>query len=251
MALKSIPTIKNSLPSTRKSSWVHSWETRIKASTCIMMTFALVSLKTPELLMLSFALLTLIVLSMGISPKQIIIRIGFFSPFLLLMTVPILVGGGLPISQERLQLALLLLFKSLSALLIMFIMFFSQPMPVLLNGLSHMKLPPFFISIVFLSWRYVFLLWEKLNQFYKALKARLFQPSFHTKSFKIYGEIMGGMVIRSIDSSEKIHKAMLSRGFNGKMPTASPKVITTLDVFKSIFIISSVMFLHIIEKWWL
>ncbi|MEW9094131.1 MAG: energy-coupling factor transporter transmembrane component T [Clostridiaceae bacterium] len=250
MALKSIPSIKNAIPTTAKDSWIHHWESRTKTISCIIMVFSLVFLKTPLLLILSFAILTAIVLSMGVSIKQIAIRVVCFLPFLLLMSLPIMIGGGIPPTQERRTLALLLIFKSLNALFIMFIMFFSQPVPVLLNGLAHMKLPSSFITIIFLSWRYVFILSERLSQFYKSLKSRLFQPRFHKNSFKIHGEIMGGMLVKSIDTSEKVYRAMASRGFNGKMPTSKPKRITIIDILKSIFFISSVILLHIIEKWW-
>ncbi|MBU5485736.1 cobalt ECF transporter T component CbiQ [Clostridium sp. MSJ-11] len=250
MTLKSIPSIKNAIPTTTKDSWIHHWESRTKTISCIIMVFTLVFLKTPLLLILSFAILTAIVLSMGVSIKQIVIRVVCFLPFLLLMSLPIMIGGGIPPTQERKTLALLLIFKSLNALFIMFIMFFSQPVPALLNGLAHMKLPSSFISIIFLSWRYVFILSERLSQFYKSLKSRLFQPRFHKNSFKVYGEIMGGMLVKSIDTSEKVYRAMASRGFNGKMPTSKPKSITIIDILKSVLFISSVILLHIIEKWW-
>lgn len=166
------------------------------------------------------------------------------------MSIPLLLGGGIPPSKERETLALLLAFKSLNSLYIMFIMFYSQPTSELLSGLSHMKLPSLFMSIIFLSWRYVFLLGEKISNLYKALLSRLFNPKIGKNSLKVYGEIMGGMLIKSIDTSDKVYRAMSSRGFNGTIPTSSPKEIKALDIIKSVTMISAVILLNIFEKWW-
>ena len=251
MALNPIPTIKNVIPVTEKDSWIHRWEPRTKIISCILMIFGLVSLKTPELLVLSYVFITILVLSMGFSMKEILKRTGYFLPFLVLMSIPILIGGGLPPSEERVELVLLLAFKGLNALSIMFIMFFSQPVPELLNGLSYMYLPDFFISIIFLSWRYVFILGDRLSKYHKALVSRLFKPGLHKASFKAYGEIMGGTLIKSIDTSDKVYRAMAARGFNGTMPTSKPREIKISDIFKSIAMIVGVILLKIIERWWL
>lgn len=252
MASDLIPSIKDMIPITaKKDSWISRWEPRTKVITCILMVFGLVFLNTPKLLIISYAILTTLVLSMGISIKEFLKRTSFFLPFIILMAIPILLGGGFPPNKERIILAQLLAFKGLNALSIMFIMFFSQPVPELLNALSYMNIPGFLITIIFLSWRYVFLLGERLNRLYKALVSRLFKPGFNRDSFKAYGQVMGGMLIKSIDTSDKVYRAMASRGFDGTMPTSKPREIKILDILKSVILISSVILLNVIEKWWL
>lgn len=251
MVSNPIPTIRNIIPITEKDSWIHRWEPRTKVISCITMVFGLIFLNTPKLLGLFYIFVTVLVLSMGLSIKEFLKRTSYFLPFLILMSIPILIGGGLPPSEERIELVLLLAFKGLNALSIMFIMFFSQPVPELLNGLAYMNLPDFFISIIFLSWRYVFILGERLSKYHKALVSRLFKPGLHKSSFKAYGEIMGGTLIKSIDTSDKVYKAMASRGFNGTMPTSKPREIRSSDIFKSTMMVGSVILLKIIEKWWL
>lgn len=251
MGSQPIPSFKNIMPSTEGTSWIHRWESRIKLISCIIMVFGLVFLNTPKLLIISYILLTAIILSMGLSIKEILKKTSLFLPFLVFMSIPILIGGGLPPSEERVTLVLLLTFKGLNSLSIMFIMFFSQSMAEILNGLAYMKLPSSFITILFLSWRYVFILGEKFIQMHKALISRLFKPGFNRRSFKAYGEVMGGMLVKSIDTSDKVYIAMASRGFDGTMPTTSPRKIKWLDIFKSTIMVGSVILLKIIEKWWL
>lgn len=230
--------------------WIHRWEPRTKLVTGIIMTFLLVSLRTPRLLIYLYLGMTGLLTSMGFSVKILVKRTIYVFPFLIFMAIPLLIGGGIPPSDERVTLVLLLTFKSLTSLYIMFMIFSSQPIIELLNGLAYMKLPKLFISIVFLSWRYVFLLGEKLSNMYKALIARLFKPSVRKSSLKIYGQVMGGMLIKSIDTSDKVYRAMVSRGFDGTIPTSQPKEIKSMDIVKSVLMISSVLLLILIEKWW-
>lgn len=234
----------------KENSWIHKWEPRTKIFSCTIVVFGLVSLETPKILIGTCLVSILLLLSMGFSIKEILKKTSYILPFIIFMSIPLLLGGGIPPSKERQTLVLLLAFKSLNSLYIMFIMFFSQPTSELLSGLSHMKLPSLFMSIIFLSWRYVFLLGEKISNLYKALLSRLFNPRVRKTSLKVYGEIMGGMLIKSIDTSDKVYRAMSSRGFNGTIPTSKPKEIQALDIIKSITMISAVILLNIFEKWW-
>src|SRR5699024_8435926 len=115
-----------------------------------------------RLLLYPYFTMLIVLLSMGFSIKELIKKTAYILPFIIFMAIPLLFGGGLPPSDERINIVLLLALKSLNALYIMFMMFSSQPTAELLNGLANIKLPKFFISILFLSWRYLFLLGEKL-----------------------------------------------------------------------------------------
>ncbi|MCC5911159.1 MAG: hypothetical protein JJT76_12050 [Clostridiaceae bacterium] len=231
------------------TSWGAHWEARTKVITCFVTAFGLIALNTSWLLFLSFNLLLLTVLTMGFSFKFIVSKLALLLPFLTLMSIPLVFGGGFPPTFERYQFALLLILKALSVSLIMMIMILSQPLQQLLSALSHMHLPPFVVSIFFLSYRYTFLLWENLKKIQRALLSRLFRSSLHKNSFKTYGEVVGGMLIKSIDRSEKVHRAMISRGFTGRIPASNPQPMTKLDLIKASSFIGMIIVLHIIEKW--
>lgn len=250
MDSNSMLSIDNFIDIKDTNSWIHRWETRTKMISCTISVFGLVALKTPNLLIASYLILLICLLTMGISIKDILKRTSYILPFIFFMSLPLLVGGGMPPSSERQTLVLLLAFKALNSLYIMFMIFYSQPTTELLNGLSYMKLPSFFISILFLSWRYIFLLGDKLANLYKALLSRLFRPSIRHNSLKTYGQVMGGMLIKSIDTSDKVHRAMSARGFNGTMPTSRPRKIKSPDLVKSTIMVSSVIVLNLLEKWW-
>ncbi|ABR46751.1 cobalt transport protein [Alkaliphilus metalliredigens QYMF] len=231
-------------------SWGRNWETRTKIMTCFMTAFGLIGLDKLSLLIFSFSLLLLIVISMGFSIKYILSKLVLLLPFLALMSVPLIIGPGFPVTNDRFVFPLILTLKALSVSLLMFIMILSQPLQQFLNALSHMHLPPFFISILFLSWRYTFVLWDTLKNTQSALVSRLFNTSFRKRTFKTYGEVMGGILIKSIDRSEKLYRAMIARGFSGRISSSKPQSITRWDIIKSFLFVGVIISLNIIEKWW-
>lgn len=230
------------------NSWLHTWEPRIKLVTCFFMVLGTISLKTPLLLLGYSCFLLMLILSTGKAAGNFLRKVRLPLPFLLCMTLPLLLGGGLPPNQERIRLASLLVLKGVNALLLMVMLFFSQPAPALFNGLGHMGLPEPLVTILFLSWRYVFLFWDKLKEVHRALKSRLFQPSFRLTSYRVYGQILGGMLIKSVDGSERIYRAMVSRGFQGGLPTGPAQPIHGKDIVKAFLLGSSLVLVHIIER---
>lgn len=233
-----------------EDSWLHRWETRTKLATFIVLILGLIYIKTPLLLLLFILCLLLITVSVNYPAKKLIKKTSIVLSFLLLMSLPILLGGGLPISQDRFQFSSLLVLRGLSSIIIMQLLFYSESITSLFNGLGHLKLPTSIISILFLSWRYIYYLFEILLQLNRSLKSRLFKPSFKIASFKIYGQIIGGVLVKSIDASEKIYRAMISRSYNGNVYISHPKEIKITDILKSSFCLSVIVILHIIERLW-
>ncbi len=242
--------LDKTLPQIDKNSWIHKWESRCKAVTCVLSIFLIASMESPILLMGIYLTLLVMVLSMGLSVRELIRRTAHLLPFIILMALPIILGGGFPLKRDRILLATLLALKSLSGLYIMFILFFSQSIPKLLNALSYMKIPDVFMSIMFLTLRYIFILGEKLRNMYKALISRLFKPALDRKTFNAMGGVVGGILIKSFDTSDIVYKAMISRGFNGKMPVSKPEEIKLSDLLKSGIILIVIIFILILERRW-
>jgi cobalt/nickel transport system permease protein len=66
-----------------------------------------------------------------------------------------------------------------------------------------------------MAYRYIFLLMDMVREMYVAKKARTIRSRSMLEEQKWVGGRMGYTLIRSIDMSEKVHKAMMSRGYNG------------------------------------
>lgn len=216
---------------------------------CFLFCFGLVSLQTVEAAAATFIALFLIAVSAGFPVGSLLGKLLLMSPFVLLMTVPIIFGNGLAIEPDRVEFAALLALKALSALIVMVLMVLGQPLQAFLSALAQLRLPPVFLSVLFLSFQYTFLLIRKLKEMQKALASRFFTPSLKKESLHVYGSVLGGMLVQSMDRAEQVHKAMMARGFTGRMPASPPGKIKTSDYWKAAMFLIYIVGALLVERW--
>lgn len=107
---------------------------------------------------------------------------------------------------------------SLKANIIFFLMnIFVINMPLYELGVSlhSLMISKKLIHILLFMVRYINVIDEEYNKLTTAIKLRGFipRPSIHT--LKVYGQIIGILLIRSFERSEKVYNAMRLRGYNG------------------------------------
>jgi cobalt/nickel transport system permease protein len=50
------------------------------------------------------------------------------------------------------------------------------------------------------------------------MRARCFRPGVNLHSYRSYAQLMGMLLVRSLDRAERVGEAMLCRGYAGKLP---------------------------------
>lgn len=85
----------------------------------------------------------------------------------------------------------------------------------LLMGLRKIYLPKIIVSIIFLMYRYIFLIRDEAKAGQMAINSRVFQKSHHSVNKKL-SYLAGTLFIKSFDRAENIYKSMESRGFDGE-----------------------------------
>lgn len=86
----------------------------------------------------------------------------------------------------------------------------------LCRSLQRLGLPSLFVTQLLLVYRYIYVLVEQGVRMSRAVEAR----SFGRRSYpvRLWGVLVGGLMIRTFDRAEKVGRAMLSRGFTGNIP---------------------------------
>ena len=108
----------------------------------------------------------------------------------------------------------------------------------LLAGMHKLRLPSVLIMQLGFLYRYIFVLIDKVHHMLQARAARRLKNLGVKKEFKIAVSMIGSLLIRSIDTAERINIAMQARGFNGTWPTISNLKIKRSDfLFVSIAVI--------------
>jgi len=118
----------------------------------------------------------------------------------------------------------------------------------LISGFRQLHVPAILISIIELMWRYLFVMVDEVNRLIRARNSRSSKRDMHTHyggsvfwRARVTGNMAGSLFLRSIERSERVYAAMLSRGYTGE-PLADQ--IVTLS--KTDWVISSVSTLILI-----
>jgi cobalt/nickel transport system permease protein len=95
------------------------------------------------------------------------------------------------------------------------LLFLTTPRHKLFKSLHNIGVPKVYVIVIDMCYRYIFLLTDLVRAFYTAKKSRTIKSLPMLEEQKWVGGRIGYTLIKSLDMGEKVHGAMVSRGFNG------------------------------------
>ena len=98
----------------------------------------------------------------------------------------------------------------------------------LLWSLRRFKLPLVVTILSKLVYTYIFIFIDELHRTLRAYKSRT--PVRRMSRVKVYGYIAAGILLRSMDRSDYIYRAMISRGFDGEFPEGNANRFRGMDL---------------------
>jgi cobalt/nickel transport system permease protein len=199
---------------------LHRLDARFKL--LFVLTYVITVVATPigwwrMLGILGFALAFLIGLS-GASPRLLVLRwLGFLVlvGFLTLMAAP----GLSARSQVGILSAMLtILTKNSLAFLMMLVLAAVTSWHDLLRAMRRLGAPHVLVTTLQFMERYIQVLGDELGRMITARRAR----SFHARGYLSWNQltgVIGMLLLRSLERSERVHAAMSARGWDGTMRT--------------------------------
>lgn len=94
----------------------------------------------------------------------------------------------------------------------------------ILRGLERLKLPALMVQIASFMLRYVNVVNDEMERMKVARESRGFEAT-GIKHWKVLATAAGALFIRSYERGERVHLAMLSRGYGGVLPQDEPPQI--------------------------
>jgi len=94
------------------------------------------------------------------------------------------------------------------------LIFLSHPIKVI-HALHHLHLPKKLVNIFFLSTRYIPVIEREKNKLQRAMKMRCFRYQNNIHTYRTIGNLVGLIILRAYERSERIYKAMILRNFSG------------------------------------
>ncbi|MCI0678290.1 MAG: cobalt ECF transporter T component CbiQ [Actinobacteria bacterium] len=151
-------------------------------------------------------------------------RLVALFPFILFaLFLPIIGGGdrvvvlGFELSVQGLWAAWGIVAKALLGGGASIVLVATTEVPEILRGLTRLRVPAVLVAIAGFMVRYTELIVEELGRMRKAMTARGHDPRWLWQTRPIAAGA-GALFIRSYERGERVHGAMLARGFNGRLP---------------------------------
>ncbi|PTR23577.1 cobalt/nickel transport system permease protein [Rhodococcus sp. OK519] len=212
------------------ASPVHRLPPEVKILAAFVGVFAVVA--TPREAVWAFAgylvILAVVWRIAGITMRWLAPRMLIEVPFVVLaVLLPFAEAGdhvtvlGLSLSEPGLWAAWNILVKGSLGVLVSLTLAATTPVRSLPAGLSRLHLPGIVVTVVTLMLRYVNLLAGEIERMRIARISRGDDPrTLHQVGATARG--VGGVFLRSYERGERVHLAMLSRGFTGTVPLHAP-----------------------------
>ncbi|WP_338672286.1 cobalt ECF transporter T component CbiQ [Streptomyces sp. SCSIO 30461] len=190
--------------------------------------FVIVVVSTPREAVWAFALYAVLLAAVtavaripaGLMPRRLLVELPFVA-FALLM--PFVVPGeraevlGITLSEPGLWGAWNILAKATLGVATSVLLASTTELRSLLLGLQRLRLPPLMVQIASFMIRYGDVITDELRRMSIARRSRGFEAR-GVRHWGVLAKTAGALFIRSYERGERVHLAMLSRGYRGTMP---------------------------------
>ncbi|MDX5593263.1 cobalt ECF transporter T component CbiQ [Pseudovibrio sp. SPO723] len=85
------------------------------------------------------------------------------------------------------------------------------------HALARLKAPETLVHLMLFTVRYISVLQEEYTRLRAAMKMRGFTPKNTLHTYRSFGYLVGMLLVRAVDRSERILDAMKCRGFDGRL----------------------------------
>ena len=124
--------------------------------------------------------------------------------------------GPLPVAPEGLLLAARIALKANAIVLALIVLLGTLDVAVLGHALSHLRVPDKLAHLFLFTVRYLDVFRREYLRLAAAMKVRGFRPRMNRHTYRAYGHLVGMLLVRSFDRSERVLAAMKCRGFRGR-----------------------------------
>lgn len=151
--------------------------------------------------------------------------------------IPFASSEVIGITREGFLGVLMIYCRVINSLSITFLVFYTTPFSEMMRGIGIFRIPEAIVMVIALTYKYLFLFVKMIQEMHLARKARYIGGE---KRSAMRSWVAGRIVFifqRSQRRFEEVYRAMVSRGFTGKVNNPLPKALRKRDLLSGIFII--------------
>ncbi|HFE38039.1 MAG TPA: cobalt ECF transporter T component CbiQ [Gammaproteobacteria bacterium] len=238
------------------ASPLQRWDPRYKIAALGTFVVCVALVKNLPLAFISL-LLSMVLLYLSKLPRHFVSHglfsvMAFLLPFFLIMPFTYYSPDhahfwGMTFSFGGLRMALLIFIKAIAIVTTSFVVFGTSRFDVSMIALQHLKCPKVLTQMLLFTYRYIFTFMEEMKRMRTSMAARGFVPKANGNTFATYGNFVGTLLVRSFERTERIYKAMLSKGYQGEFHSLVEFKADITDKYKLAGVIMIAVFLFSIE----
>ncbi|MCE5333868.1 MAG: cobalt ECF transporter T component CbiQ [Desulfobacteraceae bacterium] len=193
-------------------------------------------------------------------------RLGAMAGFLAMLivflplSVPVRTGdtllvaagfAGFALNARGLRMAAVICAKATAIAFAVEMMMGREPISVFLQAVESLGMPQPVCRMIALAHRYMFVLGDESRRMVRGMHVRGFRGGGFANTARAVGNLLGMLFVRSIERTERVHEAMLSRGFTGKTPRTVRFATGAGDWAKGALLIAPVLVLLMLDRFFL
>jgi cobalt/nickel transport system permease protein len=237
------------------TSFFHKLDPRVKLVALLPYIFVVALMKDIKYPAFALILSTLMILIARIHMKKLLSRLAVVNIFLLLLWLFLPFSypgteafrlGPFTATREGFLFALSISLKANAIVLSTIAILGTSEVFSLAHALVHLKVPNKLVYLFFFFYRYISVLHEEYTTLRRSIRVRSFSPKTNVHTYKTYAYLVGMLIVRSYDHSQRIYNAMLCRGFTGKFPIITHFHMHSRDYLFSGFMITLTIILMVL-----
>ncbi|WP_420004347.1 cobalt ECF transporter T component CbiQ [Arenibacterium sp. LLYu02] len=197
---------------------------RVRIAVAVMFAVVVVGLSDLMALLCALLMALLLLPLSGLPPRRTLKRMAGMDGFILFMLVmlpftvpgaPIFTLWGFAASWEGLWQAVEIALTANAVILALMCLVGSMEPVAMGHALLALKMPERLVQLLMFTIRYIETLREEYTRLRAAMKIRGFRPGTNWHSYQSFGYLVGMMLVRALERSERVLGAMKCRGFTG------------------------------------
>ena len=115
------------------------------------------------------------------------------------------------------------------------------------RAMSSLGIPVKIVNLFIFSYRYIHAIMLEYKKLKEAMEMRGFRPKTNMHTYKSYAYLVGMLIVKSHDRAERVHSAMVCRGFQGKFYDLTEFSVKRSDLIFIITFIICLMAITLIQ----
>lgn len=209
----------------RSDSVIHRLDPRVRVVTAVAFSVLLALSAEPLVLVagLGTGLALMVLARLPVGP--LVKRLAAVNVFMLLVAVVLPLStpgrvlfhlGPLAFSREGLIRAAVIGLRANGIVMMLTALVSTVELPRLGRALHCLGLPRRLTHLFFFTVRYIDVLHHEYHRLRRAMKVRCFTPGVNGHTYRSLGYLVGMLLVKSFDRSERVLAAMKCRGFSGE-----------------------------------